>query len=666
MRLCEYARRFSLPIKTTGGLNITPDPDLQELEKDNRPAGQDHGPIYRGDQVATVGDVYRAKRAEAQKRMGRMETVINDQLVECDYNQECRKTVYDSAKLGTGIIKGPSVRKKIDRRFAMQEGAFKLTSIESNVPYTVRSDPWYIFPTPDAGDTPRNATGIWEYSTISPRKLASLIGVNGYDVAAIKKILLQQPIRTEARHRPKQKQVTVNRKEADFGNHYEMWEYNGALSRDSLAALGCDFSHANVDLALMSCCIVYVNDIPIKVILNTLDSGEHPYDFFPWTEVTGSPWGIGIPRQMFYLQKIMTAAWRAMMDNAGDSAGVNIVIGKNLVPEDGQYTFGRRKLWRFKGGNVGEEDVRKAFAQFQVNPNQAAYENIIDMVLRFADLETGIPAIFQGEAQKVPETLGATNIIVNSANIGLRRRAILFDELTDAHITRYYHYNMQYHPDESIKGDYQVDAIASRVLLERDQQTQDIVQLFQLKADPDVRRRVDWDKAIKMFNKNRRLDLLKSDEDVKKAKQEEQDAQAPPDPRIAAAKIRQETELEKKKMDIEDNRAHEGHQERHRAYQAGHCHPPGTRRDRGRNRENQSQAHRSKRQDKSTTRTFKRGTGTRSCRATDRTARTGARRSRIRGITHVFQKKNNQHQRHFGTVYRATGIRRVFGYMAIP
>lgn len=545
------------------GLKITPNPDLRELEDDDRPAAHPSGPILKGDRIATIGEATRELRKEAKKRMAGMETVISDQLTECDFNSECRRAVYYSAKLGTGVLKGPSVIKKVDKRWIKQKnGKYKLEARETMVPYSVAVDPFYVFPTADAGSNPRNATGVWEYDTISPRNLAMLIGVEGYDSQAIKSILKEPPLRTESKYDPKAQQVSVNQKKVEHGNRYERWEYNGDIDRQSLEDLGCDLSVTDIELAMMSACIVYVNDIPIKTVLNTLDSGEHPYDFFSWTEVTNSPWGIGIPRQLYFLQKIMTASWRAMMDNAGDSAGVNIIIGKNLVPEDGEYRFGRRKVWLYKGGNVGEDDVRKAFAQFQVDANQGTYQAIIDMVLKFTDLETGIPAIFQGEAQKLPETLGATNIIVDSSNIGLRQRARIFDSVIDSHITRYYHYNMQYHPDDKIKGDYQVDALGVRVLLERDQQTQDLVQLLQLKGDPDVKRSVDWDKVIRKFDKNRKLDVLKSEADIKQAKEQEEKAPQVADPRIEAAKIRADTELKVKSFELKDREAERQHQER--------------------------------------------------------------------------------------------------------
>ena len=57
----------------------------------------------------------------------------------------------------------------------------------------------------------------------------------------------------------------------------------------------------------------------------------------------------------------------------------------------------------------------------------------------------------------VGETLGATNIMVDSNNVTLRSRVKLWDDnITIPHLTRYYDYNMQYHKDDSIKGDFKV------------------------------------------------------------------------------------------------------------------------------------------------------------------------------------------------------------------
>ena len=294
--------------------------------------------------------------------------------------------------------------------------------------------------------------------------------------------------------------------------------------------------------------VVFVNDRPIKVELNTLDTGDMPYDFFQWTPSTDSPWGIGIPTMLTWLQEIINAAWRAMMDNAGDSSGANIIIGNSVEPVDNVWEITGKKIWRLLDNSDGD-DVRKAFAQFQIQNNQPQLQQIIELALRFVDMETSMPQLFQGEHQEMPETLGATNIAVDSSNVALRSRVKQFDDqVTVPHITRYYHWNMQYNNKSEIKGDFNVDARGASVLYEKDQHAKTLIQLLAMKNDPDFQREVDWGKTVRQVLSSLKLDVAKSDVDIEKDKQNTQAQQPPPDPRVQAAQIKTQGDMEKAQL----------------------------------------------------------------------------------------------------------------------
>jgi len=236
------------------------------------------------------------------------------------------------------------------------------------------------------------------------------------------------------------------------------------------------------------------------------------------------------------------------MDNAGDSSGMNVVVS-GLEPYDGKWEVGGKRLW-LADADTEIDDVRKCFAQFQIQNNQQPLQAIIEMALRFADLQTSTPAIFQGEAQEIPETLGATNIMVNSNNVALRAKVKRYDDcITRPHLRMYYDWNMQYNPDQEIKGDYDVDPRGVSVLYELDQQAQLLLQVFKLKADPDINRKTDWDKAIEQFYSSRRLNILKDDAKIKADEAAQaQTQQGPGNPALEVAQVRVQGEMEKAKL----------------------------------------------------------------------------------------------------------------------
>lgn len=534
-------------------LKPTPVPELSRQLEDKRPAMQGGQPVTdeQGNQ-ASMAQIAADLMAQAKLAMDGMEAEIDDQLTECEYNAECRKAIYDAVLLGTGIIKGPSVVKRYNQQWRPVVGAddkgqqitvHELQMVEQHKPASKRVSPWNVYPSPYCGEDVRKASYFWERDTISPREVMRLIGLDGYMEDQLRQVLDEEPKRTIVAPDRGGKTSSVQQEEMRKGSLYEIWEYHGELSRDDIEALECecpgieDMQQENV-----SVCVVFINDRPVKVALNVLDTGDMPYDFFQWGKVSESPWGIGIPRIMMWIQRIITAAWRAMMDNAGDCAGaMRIIKRRDVEPADGNWTLTRNKLFFY----LGDDDARQAIAQFQLDSRQVELQQIIDLALRFADMETGVPALFQGEGRTAPETLGATNIMVDSNNVGLRMRVKCFDDqITVPHLTRYYHYNMMYSPKDEIKGDYQVDPRGVRVLMEQDQQGQAIVQLWPLLGDPEISGEVDKKKAARQLFGAYRLDIFKDKAKAEQQPQEGQPQQQPQDTSLQAAQVRAEAQLQ--------------------------------------------------------------------------------------------------------------------------
>jgi hypothetical protein len=553
--------RFSdilLPVDDRNwGLKVTPNPELSQQLKDKTPAlHQNGGPLMmpptdnEPSRQASNADVAKARMDDAKEKMKLMETEIDDQLCECNFNSECRKAVDDSVRLGTGVLKGPNIVRQLKKVWLPHsdgERTVHVLKIEEDFqPASKRIDPWNVYPDPNCGEDIKRAAYIWERDFILPREVRALVGVEGYDRDQILAVLEE---------RPKRLQVSVKNRnylEIKFdavakGKAYEIWEYHGDIDREDLEAIGVDCSSDPIGAESLSGCIVFINDKPVKVILNPLDTGDLPYDFFQWTVINGSPWGCGIPRILIWLNRVIIAAWRAMMDNTGDSSGANIVIGNDIQPDDGRWEITAKKIWRA----LGEvEDVSKAFAQFQIQNNQKEIQAVIELALKFVDMETSLPMLFQGEKGETPETLGATNIMVDANNVALRPRVKLWDDkITIPHLTRYYDWNMQYSNNIEMKGDYQVDARGTSELLAKDQMVKGLIPVMQLRADPYFQDRIDWDKASKKFFSAQNLDILKSDTDFKDAQKKRSEAKPPQDPRIQGdidiATIRAEAELQK-------------------------------------------------------------------------------------------------------------------------
>jgi len=534
------------------GLKVTPVPELVKgLGDDRIPINTQTGQQVTdaSGQPIRTSDIARSQMDKAKRAMKGMEDEIDDQLAECNYNGECRKIIRGSVRLGTGILKGPNIVKRVRKAYVVQRDADNtsahiLQEVEVHEPESRWVDCWNVYPDPECGeDVKRTCSYIWEVEDCMPRDLMGLVNVEGYFNDQIMLALEEEPQRTQASYKNKWE---IKKEALSRGHAYEKWTYSGDVDKEDLESLGV--SCADLNGKSLSAHVVFINDRPIKIQLNVLDVGGIPYDFFQWTVVAGSPWGIGIPRQCLWMQRILVAAWRAMMDNARDSAGANVAVGKGVAPVDGRWELTGKKIWRILDGS-SIDDVRKAFTQFQLTSNQKELQAIIELALRFLDMETMIPMLFQGEKGEMPETLGATNIMVDSNNVGLRSRVKWFDDqITVPHLTRYYHWNMQYNENPDIKGDFNVKALGASVLLARDQQMRYLVNLFSLRGDPKVDAEVDWGKATRQLFEAAKIDVLKSDEDKKRDQENRKNQPKPQDPKLQVAKIRADGEMQKAKL----------------------------------------------------------------------------------------------------------------------
>jgi len=528
-------------------LEVTPVPTLVKGMKDERPVvntetGQ---PMVEDGEPVTAAKVAAAKMAKANEAMEGMEAEIDDQLTESDYNGECRKVIRQSPRLGTGVLKGPGIVMETRRAWVKQTDeageAYVMKTVEEAKPKSKWVDCRNCYPDPRCGSDVKKSSYMWEYDEILPRDLRALIGVEGYFDDVIMEILKEEPQRIRVGYTRKEQRIEKDY--LDRGNAFEYWEYNGEVDTEDLLSLGCECEDAGNKT--LSACVILVNDRPIKVALNILDTMDIPYDFFQWEEVDGSPFGIGLVRMGMWMARVIKAAFRTMMDNGRDSAGVNVVIGQGIVPDDRNWEITGKKIWR---ANKDITDIRKAVYQFQIANNQAELQAIIELAIRFLDLETELPMMWQGEKAEMPETLGATNIILDSSNIGVRTRVKRWDDqVTKPHMTRYYNWNMMYNEKTEIKGDYNVVPRGASALLEKDQQTKALMQIVGLRGDGRFDKDVDWSKAVKMLCEYLKLDILKTD-DQKKADEKAAQENPPQDPKIQVAQIRSQGELEKAKL----------------------------------------------------------------------------------------------------------------------
>lgn len=539
-----------------------------------------------GNQLADVGAKMKAEMDAAQKACQSMSDEIEDQLRECNYAIQARDMIDDTCKIGTGVMKGPVASMDRSRRaWEKQDRGFSLTYKENPRPAYYRVDPWSFFPDSDAR-TVEESESFFERHLMRAKDLRRLAKQPGFSADAIRAVLKQLPSRNLPSYLADLRNIT-GENQAPTDKMFQVWEYRGPITSEELIAIAQNLGREDLanDYAepdpLMEIQVViwFCQGELLKFGVHHMDSGESIYSVYNLEKDDSSIWGYGVPSLMRDSQKALNAAWRMMMDNAALASGPQIVINSQHVdPADKKWNLAPRKVWVKKPTAPAGQPV---FETYEINMHQAELANIIMLSKQFIDDETSISTLAQGEqGAHTTQTAQGMAILMNAVNVVFRRFVKNFDDdITVPNIRRLYDWNMQFSPKEYIKGDMEVDARGTSVLLVRELQAQNLMVLANMTAHPILGLLLKAAPVVRKLSQSMMIlpdEIVKTDEELKQeaaaaAKQGEQ-----PDPemlklqlqkeiaekenetRIAVANMQRETELVKlaqtSNMDLEQLR----------------------------------------------------------------------------------------------------------------
>ncbi|WP_395451185.1 hypothetical protein ACHMW7_16165 [Aminobacter sp. UC22_36] len=441
---------------------------------------------------------------EGRRRCDLMAAEIDDQLKESNYHAVKRDQIEDACKIGTGVTKGPVTGDKIRKGWQKQQvaatnpdgtpqvcadgqpvmaegGDYALQMSDGDRPAMRWVDLWSFFPDMDARNI-EESEGVLERHLMNTKKLKCLAQLKGFDKDAIRRLLKSKPKMAAPSYMATLRNISKDQQQVT-GELYHVWEYSGPLSAEDMQDLALAFGDEDtvrdlgeVDpLTELNAVVWFCDGELLKFSIYPYDSGECMYSVFNLVKDESSIFGYGIPSIMRDPQKSLNAAWRMMMDNAGSSAGPQIIVAKGKVePENGDWTIGGGvKVWL---ANEGIPKENRPFETFDIPNNQIQFANIITLSKQFVDDMTAMPQIAQGEQGNTTKTVQGMALLMNSANVVFRRIVKNFDDdVTTPDIRRFYDWNMQFNPKTEIKGDYEVDARGSSVLLVREMQAQTLM-----------------------------------------------------------------------------------------------------------------------------------------------------------------------------------------------
>lgn len=512
---------------------------------------------------------FRSVMAEARRRADMMAEELDDQLKECQYQAAMRDVIEDGCKIGSGIAKGPlrgearqswvQLGDATDQNGAKIATAYELRMADDPAPVFYRVDPWHCFPDPDAR-TAADSESWYERHLLKKKGLQRLAKQPGFDPDAIRRVLKGGTREALPTFIADLRAITGDTVDA-AKDYFTVWEYHGPLEVHEIEALATMFDQPDMlpsgeadPLDEINVCLWFCQGEVLKFGIYPLDSNEPIYSVFCLKKDEASIFGFGIPYIMRQPQSALNAGWRMMLDNAGLSTGPQVVIDQRYIePADGNWDLTPRKVWRKKADAPAGVAV---FETYTIASNQQELAGIIELASKFIDEVTGMPMIAQGEqGQQTTQTMGGMSILMNSANVVFRRIVKNFDDdVTTPNIRRLYHWNMQHSKKDEIKGDMKVDARGSSVLLVREMQAQNLMAIAMNLGGhpvfgPMLKHR---DLLIEIFKAHLLAadKLVLSEQEIAQAQQGQQ-ADPEGDPRVIAARIQQETQIQVANLDAD-------------------------------------------------------------------------------------------------------------------
>ena len=515
--------------------------------------------------VPTVGEEAQKALNEEQEKAYRMESTIKGQLSATKYGKRARAAMRHWAMLGTAVLKGPVLERRKERfyeHFEDSDGGLQseVTVELTDVPVVYHVDPRFFYP--DTSLDAEDMEKAFELHPLSKKQMIKLSEDPAFMKNKIREVLSNEPDGTSLGSADGLFHGAES--EPDFSEKYLVKEYHGPLDKDVLHTLGeITREEKEDDLKEFYGSAWVVQGTIIRVSLPLIDGDDAlPYNIAVWEKDDGSIFGHGMPYMMADQQRVVHATWEMLLDNAGLSAGPQIVLNKDQIePANGKWEMESMKIWYMTefGG-----DVRSAFQFVDIPNNQQSLMNVIESAMQFADIESQSPMI---QAHTEPQAnVPAMNMgmVLTEANVHQRELSQHWDDnMTIPLVNRFIHYNIQYSDDPKIKGNLKASVGGATERIDNQILAQDIERILSMAAqNPQYMLQIKEDEAFRRWVAATRAgpELLRSSEEVEVElrKQEEAAQNAPPDPdtmRAQAVLQREEARQAEMQADLQTKQA---------------------------------------------------------------------------------------------------------------
>lgn len=404
---------------------------------------------------------------EASKKMAK---VIEDQLVEARYKDVAIKTVHSGHLYGTGVMKGPLVERKIRTRFVQQGNSWIAKSETYVVPFVDYVPLWRFYPDMSATELDQ-CRYAYERHQMTKADLVNLSQRKSFNKQRIVDYIKSNP-QGEVKLRYFDNELRViGERNATQGNKagtYEVLERWGWLDGASLKDAGVPVPENRVHETFFSNVWLLPDGQIIKAVLQPINGVTWPYHMYYFDKDETSIFGEGIASIMRDDQTMINAATRMMLDNGGITSGPQLEVNPSLLASlDKVEEVFPWKIWLRNNSNPGTPAIRA----IEMPNNLGNLSGMADRFENNADETTAIPRYMSGEntSSGAAGTASGMSMLMGAANIVIKDLITSYDEgITRPFLQALYRWNMQFHKDNSIKGDFDVKARGAASLVAKE------------------------------------------------------------------------------------------------------------------------------------------------------------------------------------------------------
>lgn len=406
-------------------------------------------------------------RDEAAKKAERMEHKMEDQLLEGGFLAAINDFIDDVTTFPTAFIAGPVIRRKPKLQWRVDEatGKWGPDFQEMLVEEWERVSPFDIYPHP-AMTNINDPLPLIRRHRLSRSQLTELIGVDGYDDAAIRAVIedygrggLREWLMVDTSKAQVEGRNSVYAMMNTEGT-IDAIQMFGPVSGTMLREWGLDETEVPDRAKEYHAEVWVIGQWVIKATLNYDPLGRKPLYGSSYEKVPGVFWGNSVVDLCMDSQKMCNSAARSLANNMGIASGPQAFVNVDRLPPGEDVTeMYPWKIWQTTSDPMGSTADPVKF--FQPTSNAQELMTIFQQFSVRADEDTGIPRYMTGESPSggAGRTASGLSMLLGNASKTIKQVVANVDlDIIKPILERLYDHNMQFADDEELKGDVQVVA----------------------------------------------------------------------------------------------------------------------------------------------------------------------------------------------------------------